>query len=72
MTSSVQNEIADIRVRSVTIDHERLVVELQDGRAIAAPIAWYPRLRNATPEQRENWQIAGGDTESIGPTWTKT
>ncbi len=59
MTSSVQSETADIRVKSVAIDHERLVVELQDGRAIAAPIAWYPRLKNATPEQRANWQIAG-------------
>lgn len=59
MTSSVQSETADIRVKSVAIDHERLVVELRDGRAIAAPIAWYPRLRNATPEQRANWQIAG-------------
>jgi len=60
MTFSAHSDTADIRVKSVTIDHERLVVELRDGRAIAAPIAWYPRLKNATPEQRANWQIAGG------------
>jgi len=33
---------------------------LADGRVISVPLAWYPRLLNATPEQRENWQLAGG------------
>lgn len=60
MNSLAHTETADIRVKSVTIDHERLVVELQDGRAIAAPLAWYPRLAKATPEQRLNWEIGGG------------
>jgi hypothetical protein len=30
-----------------------------DGRTISAPLAWYPRLLNATPSQRANCQIAG-------------
>lgn len=51
---------ADIRVRSVRIDGERLSVDLMDGRTISVPIAWYPRLLNATPEQRSLWAIAGG------------
>ena len=51
---------ADIRVRSVLIDGERLSVDLMDGRTIRVPIAWYPRLLNATPEQRSHWAIAGG------------
>jgi hypothetical protein len=33
--------------------------ELADGRTISAPLAWYPRLLNATPAQRANCQIAG-------------
>ena len=38
----------------------RLVVDLMDGRTIAVPLAWYPRLANATPEQRNHWELAGG------------
>lgn len=51
---------ADIRVRDVRLDTERLTVDLMDGRSIAVPLAWYPRLLAATPDQRANWQIAGG------------
>lgn len=49
----------DLRIMSVTIDDDRLSVELMDGRSIAVPLAWYPRLANATPAQRENWELAG-------------
>ena len=51
---------ADTRVRAVHVDADRLVVDLMDGRTIAVPLAWYPRLFDATPEQRANWLIAGG------------
>jgi len=49
----------DLRVMSVTIDDSRLTVELMDGRLIGVPLAWYPRLANATPEQRNHWEVAG-------------
>jgi hypothetical protein len=51
---------AETRISAVTIDGDRLTVELMDGRAIAVPLAWYPRLFNATPKQRQHWEIAGG------------
>ena len=51
---------ADERVADVRIDEERLSVDLMDGRTIAVPLAWYPRLFDATPEQRRNWVRAGG------------
>jgi len=60
MASLTQTDAADIRVRNVTLDEDRLTVELMDGRAISAPLVWYPRLANATPEQRSHWRIAGG------------
>jgi hypothetical protein len=50
---------ADERVAGVRCDKDRLIVDLMDGRTIAAPLAWYPRLLNATPEQRAHWEIAG-------------
>lgn len=51
---------ADIRVTGARIEDDTLVVELADGRTISAPLAWFPRLLDATPKQRANWQIAGG------------
>ena len=49
----------DERVSAVSFDSERLIVDLMDGRTIAVPLAWYPRLLEATPEQRSEWGVAG-------------
>ena len=38
---------ADERVAGVNFDAERLIVDLMDGRTIAVPLAWYPRLAEA-------------------------
>lgn len=51
---------ADERVMDVRLDDDRLAVDLMDGRSISVPLAWYPRLLDATPEQRRHWEIAGG------------
>ncbi len=51
---------ADERVADVSVDQDMLTVRLKDGRTIAAPLVWFPRLFHATPEQRNDWQIAGG------------
>ena len=48
------------RVRDVRFTDDVLVVDLLDGRTISVPLAWYPRLLSATPEQRANWRVAGG------------
>ena len=58
MNISVNN--SDLRITDIHIDTERLSVDLMDGRSISVPLAWYPRLFNATPQQRTNWKIAGG------------
>jgi hypothetical protein len=36
-----------------------LVVELEDGRTISAPLAWYPRLLHASQKDRDYWEVAG-------------
>jgi hypothetical protein len=36
-----------------------LRIVLSDGRELSAPLAWFPRLRDATPEQRVNWEAIG-------------
>jgi len=48
------------RVRSARIDENELTVALMDGRTISVPLAQYPRLLDATAEQRRHFEIAGG------------
>lgn len=49
---------ADERVVDVSFTKDTISVDLRDGRTITVPLAWYPRLLNATAKQRRNWQIA--------------
>ena len=48
------------RILDVRIDDATLAVDLADGRTIIVPLVWYPRLADASPAERANWQIAGG------------
>lgn len=43
---------------SVTFDQEMMRVTLKDGREIATPLSWYPRLQDATPEQRSQYSLS--------------
>ena len=60
--------LADIEIsavaQSVRFEGERMVVTLTDDREVSVPITWYPRLAQATPEQRNNWRLIG-DGEGI-------
>ena len=47
------------RVRAVYFTEDTLAVDLSDGRTIIVPLTWYPRLLNATFEQRAHWKISG-------------
>ena len=46
------------RVKDVRLTEDTLVVGLMDGRTIIVPLAWYPRLLDASPEQRRNWMVS--------------
>jgi len=48
------------RVAGVNFSSNSLSVTLRDGRVISVPLAWYPKLLHATPEQLSQWKIAGG------------
>jgi len=43
----------------VEVSDDMLRIVLSDGRELAAPLAWFPRLRDATPEQRRRWELIG-------------
>lgn len=47
-------------ITSVATTDEHLVVGLDDGREVRTPLAWYPRLLAAPPEDRARWELIGG------------
>lgn len=46
-----------ISATSVRFDDASMWVELTDGRTLGVPLAWFPRLLRATPDQREQVEI---------------
>ncbi len=50
--------------QDVIVNDEELIVELDDGRTITAPLTWFPRLLHGTAEKRANWRLIG-DGEGI-------
>lgn len=55
--STLEIEVGDLRAQSVEFTATELVVTLRDGRRIATPLAWYPRLLSASGAQRSNFEI---------------
>lgn len=43
----------------VNLNDDYLILELEDGRVLSVPIAWYPRLVHGTEAERQNFQISG-------------
>mgnify|MGYP000232907090 CR=1 FL=1 len=54
------------RAHEVQLTDDELIVVLADGRRLAVPIAWFPRLLNATESQRRNFELLG---EGISIHW---
>jgi len=50
---------ADPLAVDVRVSDHALHVVLQDGREISVPLAWYPRLRDASPSARRHWRLIG-------------
>lgn len=58
--SSSAAEPREALATRVEVSDDTLSVELADGRTIAVPLAWYPRLAHATAEERASWRLLGG------------
>ena len=50
---------AEPRARAIEFVPDAFVVHLLDGRSLTVPLAWFPRLRDATPEQRRRFEFSG-------------
>ena len=57
---SISANVIDIpSAENVTITEDTLSVDLNDGRTISVPLAWFPRLLQSTPGERNNWRLIG-------------
>ena len=54
--SAVKPDATAVEVR---VTDDSIHVVLADGREVTAPLAWSPRLADATPQQRKNWRLIG-------------
>ncbi|MCC6860064.1 MAG: DUF2442 domain-containing protein [Bryobacterales bacterium] len=54
------------RAHEVQVTDDELIVRLTDGRRLAVPLAWFPRLLNATESQRQNFELLG---DGLGIHW---
>ena len=59
-------ESREVTAVEVSCTTDTLNVLLADGRMISTPLAWFPRLVDATPKQRAAWELIGG---GIGIHW---
>jgi hypothetical protein len=46
--------------KQLDFDDVTMRVTFTDGRILSVPLSWFPILRDATPQQRANYELAGG------------
>jgi hypothetical protein len=52
-------ELKEALAQSVSVSDDALVADLEDGRTITVPLAWFPRLARGTPAERAKWRLIG-------------
>ena len=52
--------VTDAQAKAVRFEADTMWIDLEDGRQLGVPLAYFPRLLNATDAQRENLTISGG------------
>lgn len=57
---------AEPRFKEVEVTEDAIAATLVDGRTVSVPLAWSWRLSEATPEQRQNFEIFG---DGLGAHW---
>ncbi len=58
--------VREPRALHVEFSADALVVHLEDGRSISAPLEWFPRLRDASEADRNRWRLIG---RGVGIHW---
>ena len=58
-TSTSAPEAVRVLARDVKTSGATLTVSLSDGRTLSVPLAWYPRLLDASTRERGHWRLIG-------------
>lgn len=64
--STLVAKITGSMASDVWFDSDMMHVRLLDGREISVPLEWFPKLRDATGEQRKKWRLIG---RGVGIHW---
>jgi hypothetical protein len=59
MSSLAKKIEVDFFATEIWFDEESLCMRLSDGRELKVPLEFYPRLKQASRKQRENFQLIG-------------
>ncbi|HML76648.1 MAG TPA: DUF2442 domain-containing protein [Anaerohalosphaeraceae bacterium] len=54
--------VSEPSAKTLRFDDNTMWVELNDGRILGVPLAYFPRLMKATSQQRQHYVISGGGT----------
>ena len=54
------------RAVDVKVTPDELTVQLEDGRILAVPLVWYPRLLHGSKRERARWRFIG---RGVGIHW---
>lgn len=57
--TSLAIEIDILAIVNVRVSEDALTVDLNDGRVLSVPLAWFPRLMNGTIDERNTWRLIG-------------
>lgn len=60
------SEVIAARAVDVKVTGDELTVRLEDGRTLAVPLVWYPRLLHGTKRERSQWRLIG---RGVGIHW---
>jgi len=58
----VARKIGNIGVKNIRFTDEKVYFELKDGREIGVPLDWFPKLKEASPEERNNYYLTANGT----------
>lgn len=64
MNTSIKHKPA--KATHLWFDEEKLFVRLSDGREVAVPLEWFPKLRDASKKELKSWRFIGN---GVGIHW---
>ena len=58
MRQQTAKKIPPISISEILIDGDKITANISDGRVVSIPIAWFPRLAQASEQQLKNFKIS--------------